>query len=82
MSLNSGIKNFLLEKVMSRFSIETLLSESTDKLGRRTLLCSTKTLKSKKIMDKSEGGMEGGRERLRDYHVLLSNIFVSVPEVL
>ena len=69
MSLNTDIEMFLPEKVMFRFSIEILLTQSTKKLGRGTLLCSTKILVSKKNMEKSEGG--------RDCHVFLSNNFVS-----
>ena len=41
---------------ISRFSIENLLSHSTEKLRRGTLLCSTKFLVSKKFMDKRGGG--------------------------
>ena len=33
-SLNSGIENFVLEKVVSRFSIGNLSSQSTEKLRR------------------------------------------------
>ena len=36
-SLNSGTESFLLE-VMSQFSIESMLSQSTDKLRRGTVL--------------------------------------------
>ena len=60
MSSKQRIENFLLEKVMSRFSVENLFPQSTQKLRRVTLLCSTKTLVPKKIMDKSEGRREGG----------------------
>ena len=42
----------------SRFSIENLLSRSTEKLRRGTLLCFTKFLVSKKFVDK-----RGGRRR-------------------
>ena len=59
MSLSSGIETFLLEKVMPRFSMENLFHQSTEKLRREILLCSTKILVSKKIMEKSEGGREG-----------------------
>ena len=62
MSLNTDIEMFLPEKVMFRFSIEILLTQSTKKLGRGTLLCSTKILVSKRIMDKREGRREGGGE--------------------
>ena len=37
--LNSGIKKFMPKRGKSRFSIENLLSESAEKLGRGTLLC-------------------------------------------
>ena len=37
-SLNSGIEKILLEKVLSRFSIESLLSQSTDFFRKGTLL--------------------------------------------
>ena len=50
--------------------VENLLSHSTEKLRRGTLLCSTKLLVSKKLMDKRGGG---GRE----YHDLLSKSFLS-----
>ena len=43
-------------------------------------MCSTKTLVSIKIMDKSEGGREVGRERGRDYHDFPSKLFcLTVP---
>ena len=41
---------------ISRFSVENLLSHSTKKLCRGTLLCFTKFLVSKKFMDKRGGG--------------------------
>ena len=47
---------------MQRFPKENLLSQSTDRLRRGTLLCSTRILVSKKLMENSEGGREG------DYH--------------
>ena len=50
---------------MSRFSIESLLCQSNDKLGRGTLLRSTKTLVSIKFMDESEGRREGEKEGAR-----------------
>ena len=53
----------------SRISIENLLSHSTEKLRRGTLLCSTKLLVSKKLMDKRGGG---GRE----YHDFQSKSFL------
>ena len=55
---------------ISRFSIENLLSLSTEKLRRGTLLCFTKLLVSKKLMDKRGGG---GRE----YHDFLSKSLLS-----
>ena len=54
---------------MPRFSIEKLFSQSIEVLRRGNLLCSTKILVSKKIMDKSEGGGEGGREGLSRFSV-------------
>ena len=55
---------------ISQFSIENLLSHSTEKLRRGTLLCFTKLLVSKKLMDKRGGG---GTE----YHDFLSKSFSS-----
>ena len=55
---------------ISRFSIENLLSRSAEKLRRGTILCFTKLLVSKKIMDKMGG--EVGRE----YHDFLSKSFL------
>ena len=60
MSSKQRIENFLLEKVISRFSVENLFPQSTEKLRRVTLLCSTRTLVPKKMKDKSEGRREGG----------------------
>ena len=37
-SLISGIKNFMLKRVMSRFSVEKFLSQSAEKNRRGTLL--------------------------------------------
>ena len=55
----------------SRFSIENLLSHSTEKLRRGTLLRFTKILVSKKFMDKRGGG----------YHDFLSKFFcLTVPK--
>ena len=51
---------------ISRFSIENLLSHSTEKFRRGDLLCFTKFLVSKNFMDKRGG--EGGRE----YHDFMS----------
>ena len=47
------------KKGISRFSIENLLSHSTEKLRRRTLLCFRKFRVSKNFMDKKGGGGEG-----------------------
>ena len=55
---------------ISQFSVENLLSHSTEKLRRGTLLCFTKLLVSKKLMHKRGGG---GRE----YHDFLSKNFLS-----
>ena len=59
-----------------RFSVTNFLSHSTEKLRRGTLLCSTKFLVSKKIMDKRGG--EGGRE----YHVFVKNFLSHSAEKL
>ena len=56
MSLKSGIKNFVLEKVMSQFSIGSLSSHSTAKLRSGNLLCFTKSLVLKNFRDKGVGG--------------------------
>ena len=48
-------KNFMPKRGISRFSIENLLSHSTEKLRRGTLLCFTKFLVPKKFMDKRGG---------------------------
>ena len=55
---------------ISRFSIENLLSLSTEKLRRGTILCFTKLLVSKKLMDKRGGGR-------REYHDFLSKSSLS-----
>ena len=52
---------------ISRFSIENLLSHSTEKFRRGTLLCFTKFLVSKKFMDKRGG----------DITIFCQNFFVS-----
>ena len=44
---------------ISRFTIEYLLSHSTEKLRSGTFLCFTKFLVSKKFMDKRGGGVSG-----------------------
>ena len=64
-SLISGIEKFMPMRGTSRFSIENLLSHSSEKLYRGTLLCFTKFLVSKNFIDKRGGG--GGRE----YHDFL-----------
>ena len=65
-------KNFMPKRGISRFPTEKLLSHSTEKLRRVTLLCFTNYLVSKKIMDK-----RGGRE----YHDFLSKSFcLTVPK--
>ena len=43
---------------ISRFSIEKLVSHSTNKLRRETILCFTKNLVSKTFLDKGGGGRE------------------------
>ncbi len=45
---------------ISRFSMGNLLPHSTEELRRGTLLCFTKFLMSKKIMDKKGGRREEG----------------------
>ncbi len=49
----------MLQRFMSRFSVENFFSHSTEKLRRRTLLCFTKILVSKKLMDKRGEGRKG-----------------------
>ena len=62
---------------ISRISIESLLFHSTEKLCWGTLLCFTKFLVSKSLMDKRGGG---GR---REYHDFRSQLFsLTVPKVL
>ena len=51
---------------VSRFSVENLLSHSTEKLRRGTLLCFTKFLVSKKLWITEEGG---GREGVSRFSV-------------
>ena len=65
------------KKGKSRFSRENLLSGSTEKLRRGTILCFTKLLVSKKLMDQRGG--EVGRE----YHdfLLKSFLFHSAEKV-
>ena len=46
----------MLQRVMSRFSVEKLLSHSTETFRRGTLLCCfRKILVAKKFLDKNEG---------------------------
>ena len=66
------LKNFMPKRGISRFSIENLLSHSTEKFRRGTLLCFTKFLVSKKFMDKRGG----------EYHDFLSKIScLTVPKI-
>ena len=57
--LISGIEKFHAYEAFSRFSIENMLPHSTEKLRRGILLCFTKFLVSKKLMER-RGGEEGG----------------------
>ena len=50
-------KNFMPQTGISEFSVEILLPHSTNKFRKGTLLSSTKSLVSKKIMDKGWGGL-------------------------
>ena len=51
-------KKFMRKRGISRFSIEKLVSHSTNKLRRETILCFTKILVLKSFL--GEGGKEGG----------------------
>ena len=63
---------------VSNVSVENFLSHSTEKLRKVTLLCFTKFLVSKKIIDKRRGGGGGGG---REYHIFLSKFFcLTVPK--
>ena len=74
-SENFGYRKTLPKRGISRFCIENLLSHSTEKLRRGTLLCFTKFLVSRNFLDKR--GEEGGRE----YHDFLSkNFCLTVPK--
>ena len=53
-------KSFLLKRIVFRFSVEFFLSESIEKRRKGTVLCFTKTLVSKKLMDEEEGGRREG----------------------
>ena len=57
LQINSTTDFCTLGKRVSRFSVENLLSHSTEKLRRGTLFCFTKFLVSKKFMDKRGGGV-------------------------
>ena len=58
-SLNSSIKKFLFERVMSRFSKGSLSSQSSDRLRSETLLRSTKILEFEKNYGRAREGGEG-----------------------
>ena len=63
-------KPLLLNRVMSRFSVEIVLSHSTESFRRRTFLCFRKFGVSKNVRDKRGGG----------YHDFLSKLFcLTVP---
>ena len=49
----------MLQRFMSRFSVQNFFSHSTEKLRRRILLCFTKILVTKKLMDKRGEGRKG-----------------------
>ncbi len=76
-----GVSVFCSRRLYHDFQ-GNLSFQSTEKLRKATLLCSTKNLESKKIMEQRErgrkeggdGGREGEREGGRDYHVFLSKI--------
>ena len=63
-------KNFMLKRGISPFSIENVLSHTTKKLHRGALLCFTKFLVSKNIMD-----MRG-----REYHDFPSIFCLTKPK--
>ena len=52
----------MANKGISQFSMENLLSHSTEKLRKGTLLCFRKILVSKNFLDK-KGGEKGEEER-------------------
>ena len=47
--------NFMLQRVMSPFSVENILPNSAEKLGRGTHLCFTELLVSKTVLE--NGGL-------------------------
>ena len=59
---------------LSRFSIENLLSHSTEKLRRGTLLCSRKILVSKNVRDKRGG--ESHNFPSKFFRLIVPKIFV------
>ena len=65
-SLNSGIKKFYAYEGNITIFYRNLLSHSTEKLRRGTLLCFTKFLVSKKFMNKRGGGGVGERRGRRE----------------
>ncbi len=48
----------MLQRVMSLFSVESVISHCREKLRRGALLCFTSVLVSKIVMDERVGGME------------------------
>ena len=62
---NPVSKNFMHQRGISRFSVESLLPHSTENFRRETLLCLRKFLVSKNVKDK-----RGGR-----YHDFSSKLF-------
>ena len=68
---------------ISRFFIETLLSHSTEKLRRGTLLCFTEFPVSKKFFEKrwGEEGEEGGVSRfsVEKFCLTVPKFFVGEP---
>ena len=57
----------MLQRVMSLFSVESVISHCREKLRRGALLCFTSVLVSKIVMDERVGGME--------YHTFLYKNF-------
>ena len=58
---------------ISRFSKETLLSHSTEKLRRETILLITNIMLSKNFMDKRWGMKQGGVSRYSVRKILSQN---------